>query len=198
MSSVRGEEICLRSSTIHSRSHVSLLSLKDKDVSVTPLLDSANNVWHVAILRVGLPARVDARAPIGGIHPHHGCIELKHGSRQACFPKINRTYKQHCAGATTFSETTLQQDLVLCSDFYVSSGLRYLWRPVCQTWLPKAGVMSSELPSSRCSPGALLRMQLNLQMCSIVSKTRLRFRFTDNNMDELFSVGRHIFLRNVT
>ena len=123
---------------------------------------------------------------------------------QACFLKINRTYKQHCAGATTFSETTLQQDLVLCCDFYVSSGLRYLWRPVAvktvtaPNLVAKAGAMSSELPSSRCSPGALLRMQLNLQICSIVSKTRFRFRFTDNNMDELFSVGRHIFQRNVT
>ena len=47
---------------------------------MTPLLASANNVWDVAILLVGLPARVDARAPIGGIHPHHGCLELKHGS----------------------------------------------------------------------------------------------------------------------
>ena len=73
-------KILLRSSTIHSHSHVSFLSLKDKDVSVTPLLASANNVWDVAILLVGLPARVDARAPIGGIHPHHGCIEIKHGS----------------------------------------------------------------------------------------------------------------------
>ena len=122
----------------------------------------------------------------------------------ACLPKIDRTYKQHCAGATTFSEPTLQQDLVLCSDFYVSSGLRYLWRPVAvktvtaPNLVAKAGAMSSGLPSSRCSPGALLRMQLNLQICSIVSKTRLRFRFTDNNMDELFSVGRHIFQRNVT
>ena len=89
---------------------------------------------------------------------------------QACFPKINRAYKQHCAGATTFSETTLQQDLVLCSDLYVSSGLRYLWRPVAvktvtaPNLVAKAGVMSSEMPFSRCSPGALLRMQLNLRM----------------------------------
>ena len=36
---------------------------------MTPLLASANNVWDVAILLVGLPARMDAAAPIGGIHP---------------------------------------------------------------------------------------------------------------------------------
>ena len=61
-------KILLRSSTIHSHSHVSFLSWKGKVVSVTPLLAFANNVWDVAILLVGLPTRVDLRAPIGGIH----------------------------------------------------------------------------------------------------------------------------------